>query len=165
MTAGDRRRHDLSSAIPFRGDGRRRNLCMDAIEHRSVVLPPVVVTELLSDRSSEETAPLFTGLPLLEITEGYLTRAEDRRCAHRANLSRSRRTTHHARSRLPALRAAQIDPAVVHRLGARRSTSSGMFALSPIPRDPRGRGEHEEKATNRRARSGTAFAWRGIHGR
>jgi hypothetical protein len=48
---------------------------MEAIEHRSVVLPPVVLTEILSDRSSEETAPVLTGLPLLEITEGYWVRA------------------------------------------------------------------------------------------
>ena len=48
---------------------------MEAIEHRSVVLPPVVLTEILSDRSSEETAAVLTGLPLLEITEGYWARA------------------------------------------------------------------------------------------
>jgi predicted nucleic acid-binding protein len=48
---------------------------MQAIEHRSVVLPPVVLTEMLSDRSNDETAMVLTGLPLLEITEGYWARA------------------------------------------------------------------------------------------
>lgn len=48
---------------------------MEAIEHRSVVLPPVVLTEILSDRSNDETAAVLTGLPLLEITEGYWARA------------------------------------------------------------------------------------------
>ena len=48
---------------------------MEAIEHRSVILPPVVLTEILSDPSNEETATALTGLPLLEITEGYWARA------------------------------------------------------------------------------------------
>ncbi|HEX3583304.1 MAG TPA: PIN domain-containing protein [Thermoanaerobaculia bacterium] len=48
---------------------------MEAIEHRGVILPPVVLTEILSDRSSDETSMVLTGLPLLEITEGYWARA------------------------------------------------------------------------------------------
>ena len=47
-----------------------------AIEHRSAVLPPVVLTELLSapnlDRSGRDT---LLGLPLLGVTDGYWERA------------------------------------------------------------------------------------------
>ncbi|HEX9161419.1 MAG TPA: PIN domain-containing protein, partial [Thermoanaerobaculia bacterium] len=41
----------------------------------SVVLPPVVLTEMLSDRSAAQTADVLTALPLLEVTDGYWARA------------------------------------------------------------------------------------------
>jgi predicted nucleic acid-binding protein len=47
----------------------------DAIAHRSMVLPPVVLTGILSDRSADETAKVLTAIPLLEITDGYWARA------------------------------------------------------------------------------------------
>ncbi len=47
----------------------------DAIAHRSMTLPPVVLTEILSDRSAEETAAVLTALPLLDVTDGYWARA------------------------------------------------------------------------------------------
>ncbi len=47
----------------------------EAIAHQSMVLPPVVLTEILSDRSAEQTASVLTAIPLLEITEGYWARA------------------------------------------------------------------------------------------
>ncbi|HSP16348.1 MAG TPA: PIN domain-containing protein [Thermoanaerobaculia bacterium] len=47
----------------------------DAVAHRSLVLPPVVLTEILSDRSADQTASVLTAIPLLEITEGYWGRA------------------------------------------------------------------------------------------
>ncbi len=47
----------------------------DAIAHRSIVLPPVVLTEILSDRSADATAPVLTALPSLEVTHDYWARA------------------------------------------------------------------------------------------
>lgn len=52
---------------------------MEAIEHRSIVMPPVVLTEILSDQSSEDTAAVLTALPLLDITEGYWARTGELR--------------------------------------------------------------------------------------
>ena len=47
-----------------------------ALEHGNVVLPPVVLTELLSSpRLTEDAAKLFAGVPLLEIGSGYWERA------------------------------------------------------------------------------------------
>ena len=46
-----------------------------AIAHRNVVIPPVVLTEMLSDRSASETADALTALPLIEATDGYWARA------------------------------------------------------------------------------------------
>ena len=71
MIAGDCRRYELCRRFLSGEAGTDVTSVMEAIEHRSVVLPPVVLTEILSDRSSEETAAVLTGLPLLEITEGY----------------------------------------------------------------------------------------------
>lgn len=48
----------------------------DALEHRNVVLPPVVLTEMLSDPAvGRQTERALSGVPLLEIREGYWIRA------------------------------------------------------------------------------------------
>lgn len=47
-----------------------------ALDHRQAVLPPVVLSELLSDpRLSSSITDLFLGLPLLELMDGYWERA------------------------------------------------------------------------------------------
>lgn len=47
-----------------------------ALAEQQVVLPPAVLTELLSAPDlPEETAELLAGLPLLEVHEGYWERA------------------------------------------------------------------------------------------
>jgi predicted nucleic acid-binding protein len=46
-----------------------------AIVHRSIVLPPVVLTEMLSDASAAQTAAVLSALPLLEVSDGYWARA------------------------------------------------------------------------------------------
>jgi len=47
-----------------------------ALEHRQAILPPVVLSELLSDfRVSRAVKQLFGQLPLLDITDGYWERA------------------------------------------------------------------------------------------
>jgi predicted nucleic acid-binding protein len=47
-----------------------------ALEHRHAALPPVVLCELLSDpKLAPSVKDLFTQLPLLDLTEGYWTRA------------------------------------------------------------------------------------------
>ncbi len=47
-----------------------------ALGHRQAILPPVVLSELLSDpQISRAVKQLFGQLPLLEVTEGYWTRA------------------------------------------------------------------------------------------
>ena len=68
---------DTSSLRRFLSGARGQDVdaVADAIAHRSIVLPPVVLTEILSDRSADETAPVLTALPLLEVTAGYWARA------------------------------------------------------------------------------------------
>ena len=51
------------------------NAVAGAIANRSVVLPPVVLAEMLSDKSSAQTADVLEALPLLAITDGYWARA------------------------------------------------------------------------------------------
>lgn len=47
-----------------------------ALEQRQAALPPVVLSELLSDPElTRQVADLFLQLPLLEVTEGYWQRA------------------------------------------------------------------------------------------
>jgi predicted nucleic acid-binding protein len=47
-----------------------------ALEHRHAALPPVVLSELLSDpKLAPSVKDLFTQLPLLDVTEGYWVRA------------------------------------------------------------------------------------------
>ncbi len=47
-----------------------------ALEHRQAVLPPVVLSELLSDpRLARHVKELFTRLPMLEVLNGYWERA------------------------------------------------------------------------------------------
>jgi predicted nucleic acid-binding protein len=70
-----------------------------AIEHRSAVLPPVVLTELLSapnlDRSGRDT---LLALPLLDVLDGYW---------ERAGLLRSRLHSHALKARLADVLIAQ----------------------------------------------------------
>lgn len=47
----------------------------EALANRSVALPPVVVTEILSDPSADDIAAAVEALPFLAATEGYWTRA------------------------------------------------------------------------------------------
>lgn len=48
----------------------------EALEHQSMVLPPVVLTELLSDASAfREAVDVLSAIPLLAVTDGYWVRA------------------------------------------------------------------------------------------
>ncbi len=47
-----------------------------ALAHRQAVLPPVVLSELLSDPELPRAVkPLFVGLPMLPLSDGYWERA------------------------------------------------------------------------------------------
>jgi hypothetical protein len=46
MIAGDCRRYELSPTRPFRRHEADVDAVVEAIEHRSVVLPPVVLIEI-----------------------------------------------------------------------------------------------------------------------
>jgi predicted nucleic acid-binding protein len=47
-----------------------------ALAHRQAVLPPVVLSELLSDHQlPQDVKALFVGLPMLPVSEGYWERA------------------------------------------------------------------------------------------
>jgi len=47
-----------------------------ALAHRQAVLPPVVLSELLSDPGLPRAVrPLFVGLPMLPLSDGYWERA------------------------------------------------------------------------------------------
>lgn len=69
---------DTSSLRRFlAGDsGRDVDAVAEALEHRSMVLPPVVLTEILSDASAlREATDVLSAIPLLDVTDGYWIRA------------------------------------------------------------------------------------------
>lgn len=69
---------DTSSWSAYLGGGRGDDVeaLEAALEHGNVVLPPVVLSELLSSpRLTEDAAKLFIGVPLLELGAGYWERA------------------------------------------------------------------------------------------
>ncbi len=52
----------------------------DLLTHRQTVLPPVVMTEILSEpRLQRATIAVLTGIPILEILDGYWIRAGELR--------------------------------------------------------------------------------------
>lgn len=69
---------DTSSMISFlQGeDGRDTQAISDALQNHSLHLPPVVVTELLSDpKASAQIRQQIGQLPLLSLSEGFWLRA------------------------------------------------------------------------------------------
>lgn len=69
---------DTSSMIAFlQGDpGEDTDLIQSALDHQQLALPPVVLTELLSDPAvSRPVRTLLAGLPILDIEPGYWERA------------------------------------------------------------------------------------------
>lgn len=69
---------DTSSVIAFlQGqEGRDTQAISDALQNDSLHLPPVVVTELLSDpKASGQIRQLIGQLPLLSLSEGFWLRA------------------------------------------------------------------------------------------
>lgn len=69
---------DSSSWIAYLSgeDGVDVKAVEDGLAQRRICLPPVVVTELLSDPElPANVAPLIRGLPQLEILDGYWERA------------------------------------------------------------------------------------------
>jgi predicted nucleic acid-binding protein len=75
---------DTSSMVAFlEGDpGDDTDLVQSALEDRQVVLPPVVLTELLSEPTLPVTVrSMLGGLPLLEVEPGFWERAGRLRAA------------------------------------------------------------------------------------
>jgi predicted nucleic acid-binding protein len=69
---------DTSTWIAFlQGEpGEDTDLLDEALEHKQVIMAPVVLTELLSDpKLPANVVQTVSGLPLIEITEGYWERA------------------------------------------------------------------------------------------
>jgi hypothetical protein len=69
---------DTSSMIAFLegDDGDDVELLQSAIDHQQLALPPVVLTELLSDPGlSDDVRALLTGLPILDVEPGLWDRA------------------------------------------------------------------------------------------
>lgn len=69
---------DTSTWIAFlQGErGHDTELLDQALEHKHVLMPPVVLTELLSDpKLSPETAEALCDIPLLEVRDEYWVRA------------------------------------------------------------------------------------------
>ncbi len=69
---------DTSSLIAFLegAGGADTDIVQSALEHQQLVLPPVVLTELLSDPSlPAKVRSLLAALPLLEIQPGFWERA------------------------------------------------------------------------------------------
>lgn len=69
---------DTSSMIAFLegAEGADVDLVQAALDHQQLALPPVVLTELLSDPALPRTVrSLLGGLPLLQVEPGYWERA------------------------------------------------------------------------------------------
>ena len=69
---------DTSSMIAFlqEGEGDDVEVIQSALEHQQLVLPPVVLTELLSDPALPQAVrTLLTALPQLHIEPGFWERA------------------------------------------------------------------------------------------
>jgi predicted nucleic acid-binding protein len=69
---------DTSSLIAFlQGDeGADTDLIQSALDHQQLALPPVVLTELLSDPAlPRPVRTLIAGLPILDIEPGFWERA------------------------------------------------------------------------------------------
>jgi len=69
---------DTSSMIAFlQGDpGDDIDVIQSALDHQQLALPPVVLTELLSDPAiTRPVRTLLAGLPILDIEPGYWERA------------------------------------------------------------------------------------------
>lgn len=69
---------DTSSLVAFLGgeNGDDVDVIQSALDHQQLVLPPVVLTELLSDPAIPRTVrSLLAGLPILEIEPGFWERA------------------------------------------------------------------------------------------
>ena len=69
---------DTSSMIAFlQGDpGEDTDLIQSALDHQQLALPPVVLTELLSDPAIPRAVrTLLAGLPILDVEAGYWERA------------------------------------------------------------------------------------------
>lgn len=75
---------DTSSMIAFlQGDpGEDAELIQSALDHQQLALPPVVLTELLSDPAiPRPVRTLLCGLPILNVEPGYWERAGTLRAA------------------------------------------------------------------------------------
>jgi predicted nucleic acid-binding protein len=69
---------DTSSLIAYLSgdDGPDVDATGLALEHRQAILPPVVLSELLSDPTlTRDLRDLFVRLPLLDVVDGYWERA------------------------------------------------------------------------------------------
>jgi predicted nucleic acid-binding protein len=69
---------DTSSLVAYLGGaaGDDVEVVATALEHHQAILPPVVLTEILSDpKLSSEVRVALLDLPLLELTAGYWERA------------------------------------------------------------------------------------------
>lgn len=69
---------DTSSLVAFLegAEGEDVDLVQEALEHQQLVMPPVVLTELLSDPAlPAQVRRLLAALPQLEIEPGYWERA------------------------------------------------------------------------------------------
>jgi predicted nucleic acid-binding protein len=84
---------DTSTWIAFLQSGRGEdvNLLERALDDRQVLMPPVVLTELLSDpKLPAIVADSLRQLPLLEIADGYWHRAGELRARVLAKRKRAR---------------------------------------------------------------------------
>ena len=84
---------DTSSFIAYLegGSGKDLELLDEALKAKQAVLPPIVLTELLSDSGlSHEVIDLFKALPVLDVSEGYWERAGISRAAILAHGGKAR---------------------------------------------------------------------------
>jgi predicted nucleic acid-binding protein len=126
---------DTSSFIAYLSgaDGPDVDATDVALQHRQAALPPVVLSELLSDPDVErEVKDLFTRLPLLEVLDGYW---------HRAGLLRARLLGQGRKARLADTLIAQscldhdVELVTRDRDFQPIARMAGLRLLIPVPRN------------------------------
>lgn len=119
---------DTSSMVAFlEGQpGDDTDLIQSALDHQQLALPPVVLTELLSDPALPKTVrALLAGLPILEIEPGFWERAG----ILRASVLRQKRKARVADALIAQSCLDQSTPLVTRDLDIRHFASAARLPL------------------------------------
>jgi len=119
---------DTSSMVAFfeGAEGEDVDLVQSAIDHQQLVLPPVVLTELLSDPAlPEKVRGLLTAIPQLNIEPGFWERAGQLR----ASVLRRKRKARIADALIAQSCLDQLTPLVTRDRDSRHFAGAAGLAL------------------------------------